>query len=200
MSERAPGSWRSFLLGLIAGVVLTILLAVAGIFGIVAAFKTEFVQQKAERLKPPPLAPDARADYNWSLVDIDGNEVPATTFEGRPWFLHFWSPSCAACEAEIPDLNQLHEAVRAESLGFAAVALGVDSADLAAEAGRLGITYPVYAVKGGVPEVFSVKAGPATFISDAAGGLIYKHIGAARWSDPSAEFYLKSLAQADGSD
>jgi thiol-disulfide isomerase/thioredoxin len=190
---RPAGSWRSFLLGLGAGVVLTLALLLGALFTAAFAFRTEFVQQKAERLKPPPLAPDAQADYAWSLTNAQGATVPAETFAGKTWFLHFWSPECTACEAEIPDLNRLHASLGGEAIAFAAVSLGGDAADLAGLSQRLGITYPIYAVSGELPEVFRVKAGPATFIAAPDGRLVFKHIGAARWSDPSAEFYLKSL-------
>ena len=191
-----PRAWRAFFLGVLTGLILAVVLTVGGITAAGFLFRDALVQQKSERLAPP--LEYGAADYDWNLVDAEGNTVPASDFRGEPWLLHYWSPSCTSCEAEVPALNRLYESIRAEPIAFTAVAVGVEPAELAEAAASLGITYPVYAIEDAVPEVFGVKAGPASFITSASGTIVYKHLGASKWDDPSAEFLLKSLAAETG--
>lgn len=57
---------------------------------------------------------------DFSLKDLDGNQVRLADFHGKVVLLNFWATWCTACLAEIPDLVALHK-----KLGERAVVLGV---------------------------------------------------------------------------
>lgn len=188
---------RAFAWGFIAGFVAALLLLLAGLLGAAAFLRTDMAARKAERLKPPPLTEGTAADYSITVVGADGAQQSGEAFRGQPLFLHFWNPECLSCEAEIPALNALYAQISGEGIGFLAIATDTEPSALADEAARLGIQYPIYTLAGDLPAVFRFTAGPATFIVNAAGTLVFKHVGAARWDDASAVLYLKSLAAAE---
>jgi thiol-disulfide isomerase/thioredoxin len=190
----------AFLAGFFSGIGATLLLAVLGIAAAAYYLKDDMVARKAERLKPPPIGAVGKADYAWSVVDADGAPHAMTEFAGRPVFLQFWSPSCTACEAEIPAVNQLHAAIKDKGVHVVAVAADTEPGELKSLAASLGIDYPIYAMSGTLPEVFQFTAGPVTFLLNHEGDIVYKHIGAARWDDPQVLAHLALLASSADND
>ncbi len=98
-----------------------------------------------------------------------------------------------ACEAEIPSMNKLYEAAADSGVEFIAVTADTKAADLHATAQRLNIKYPIYTVEDAVPSVFQFTAGPATFIIDHTGLLVFKYIGASKWDAPAVVGFVRAL-------
>jgi len=44
---------------------------------------------------------------NFTLMDLDGNEVSLKQFEGKPVVLNFWATWCPPCRNEMPEFNEL---------------------------------------------------------------------------------------------
>ena len=62
------------------------------------------------------LAPD------FTLVDLDGNQVSLSDFRGKTVFVNFWATWCPPCRAEMPEI----EAVYQEHKDKDVVVIGVD--------------------------------------------------------------------------
>ena len=184
---------KTFLFGFVAGFVAALLLLVAGLLGAAFFLRDTLVERRAERLEAPPLAPGMKAEYGWSVVDASGKKIPLSDFEGTPIFLHFWSPSCLSCEAEVASLNKLYEDTKDSGVAFIAISADTKADELDAAARRLGIKYPVYTVDAPVPSVFQFTAGPATFIIDHTGLLVFKHVGASKWDGAAVVGFLRAL-------
>lgn len=63
-------------------------------------------------LAPLPLlaAPEAGAAADFlahSFPDLQGAQVPLSTYAGRPLVVNFWATWCAPCVKEMPDLDRL---------------------------------------------------------------------------------------------
>ena len=127
------------------------------------ALRSTFIEKPAPDFALPKLLAE---DETVSIEDLKGN---------GPVVVNFWASWCAPCRVEHPELVKLaNEGVRVvginykdddekakrflEGLGNPFEAVGVD------ETGRTGITYGV----AGLPE---------TFVLDAAGTILYKHVG-----------------------
>ena len=66
----------------------------------------------AAALAPLPLlaAPDpgdAAAFLEHSFPDLQGTQVPLSSYAGRPLVVNFWATWCAPCVKEMPDLDAL---------------------------------------------------------------------------------------------
>ncbi len=189
--------WRfkgSFLAGYLTGLVSTILILIAALAAAAYFLRSDMVARKAERLKPPPIAALGQADYNWSVIDAEGAPHNMEEFKGRPIFLQFWSPSCTACEAEIPAINAMHAALEGKGIHVVAVATDTSPDELKDVAVRLAITYPIYALGGPLPELYRFTAGPVTYLISYDGNITYKHTGAAKWDDPQVLTQLTLMA------
>ena len=62
------------------------------------------------------------ADFDWSLFDLDGSEIPFATFKGKVIFLSFWATWCVPCVVEMPSIQTLKEALAGKDVVFALVA------------------------------------------------------------------------------
>lgn len=61
------------------------------------------------------------------LAALNGDQVPLSTFIGRPVWVVFWATYCHACQLEEPDLRRAFEAYRADGLMLLAIDVGEDA-------------------------------------------------------------------------
>jgi len=66
--------------------------------------------------KTGKLAPD------FTLEDLDGNQVSLSDFRGKTVFLNFWATWCPPCRAEMPDIEAVHQ----ENKYWDVVVIGID--------------------------------------------------------------------------
>jgi thiol-disulfide isomerase/thioredoxin len=141
-------------------------------------------------LKPP--RGDFRADYHWSLVDLEGRSVELEQFRGRPIFLNVWATWCGPCVAELPAIERLATNPRLKDVAFLAVSTE-DLETIRGFAAAKGLKVPFYHAPSGPPEVFDSPAIPATFIIAADGRIAAAQVGSAQWDDPSVVEFLERL-------
>jgi thiol-disulfide isomerase/thioredoxin len=137
-------------------------------------------------LKNPDAAPA------FSLQDLDGKTVSLAAAKGKIVLLNFWATWCGPCRAEIPDLVDLQKRY-AGKLEIIALATQEDDADEVRRfVLRSGINYRVaMAPEEVVRQYGGVAALPTSFVIDAQGRVVQKHIGL---NDPSLyERELKAM-------
>jgi thiol-disulfide isomerase/thioredoxin len=120
--------------------------------------------------------PDAAPEF--AVKGIDGGTVNLAAVRGKVVLLNFWATWCGPCRLEVPDLVELQKKYQDR---LQVIGLVVDDADEDAVrkfAKRYGINYPVAMTTdemriqfGGVPAL------PTSFIIDAQGRVVQKHIG-----------------------
>jgi thiol-disulfide isomerase/thioredoxin len=121
---------------------------------------------------------DPEAAPPFAVKGIDGKMVSLAETHGKVVLLNFWATWCGPCRMEIPDLVELQKKYQDR---LQVIGLVVDDADEDAVrkfAERYSINYPVAMATdemrfqfGGVPAL------PTSFIIDAQGRLMQKHIG-----------------------
>jgi len=120
--------------------------------------------------------PDAAPGFQ--LNDLDGKPVSLAAARGKIVLLNFWATWCGPCRAEIPDLVDLQKRYR-DKLEIIALATEEDDSD---EVRRFvqhsGINYRVAMASDDVVRDYGgIAALPTSFVIDALGRVVQKHIG-----------------------
>ena len=124
---------------------------------------------------------------------MDGTEVDFAQFRGKVVFLNFWATWCAPCTAELPNIQCLYEAMKEEDVAF--INSSYESEAIVKKfISEKGLSLPIYLHGHHVPPLFILNRGiPATFIINRDGGVVYEHVGPAKWDDESVITFLRSL-------
>ncbi len=121
------------------------------------------------------------ANFDFTFKDLDGKNVPLSTYKGKVVLLNFWATWCGPCKAEIPGFVELQEEYgdRLAIVGFSVD----DTAEKArAFATEYKINYPILLGEGReeLQEAYGPIWGiPATFLISKDGKVCRKHLGIA---------------------
>jgi thiol-disulfide isomerase/thioredoxin len=138
-------------------------------------------QKRKGRPAPPPQKPVVSAIDNEALKHL------ITEQRERPLLINFWATWCDPCRDEFPDLVKIDSEYRPHSLDFVTISLD-DSSDLKTGVPKflsaMKATMPAYLLDVTDPEpainMIDPKWGgslPATFLFNAKGEVVYKHLG-----------------------
>jgi peroxiredoxin len=154
---------------------------------------------------PAPEAGDgekARAPASpapeFSLLDLEGNQIQLSRLRGRVVVIDFWATWCAPCVLQIPVLNALHE--RRAGRGDVVV-LGV-SVDLDGDAvvrgfaAEHGVKYPILLGDESLAREFGALGFPSLFVIAADGSIDSSHVGVID-ADALEEAVVRALGRAD---
>lgn len=116
---------------------------------------------------------------DFTLNDLEGNEVTLSDLRGKAVFLNFWASWCPPCKSEMPDIEQLYQETKDTDL----VIVTINSGEGATVAKRFmeknNYTFMVLDDhKGAVSEMYRVMALPTSLFIDKNGSLIETHYGA----------------------
>jgi thiol-disulfide isomerase/thioredoxin len=142
---------------------------------------------------PSGLQVKAHIDYQWKIRGLDGVEVDFTRFRGKVIFLNFWATWCPPCTAELPNIQRLYEAMKTENVVFINSSYE-DEALVKRFVSEKRLNLPIHLHGNHVPPEFISNRGiPATFIINRQGGIVYEHVGPAKWDDESVMAFIRSL-------
>ena len=113
---------------------------------------------------------------NFTVLDLDGNEVNLTDFFGKPIILNFWASWCGPCKMEMPDFNEAYAAYKDE-IEFLMVNMTDGSRETVEKASSFiaesGYTFPVYYdTEYSAAITYSVSSLPTTYFLNADGELV----------------------------
>ena len=120
-----------------------------------------------------------RKDYSapdFTVQDIDGNEVSLSDFFGKPIVLNFWASWCGPCKSEMPDFEELYKAY-GDDIHFLMVNLTDGSQETVESASGYisgqGYTFPVYYdTDMEAAMTYGVYAVPQTYFIDGDGNIV----------------------------
>jgi len=137
-------------------------------------------------VKNPDVAP------GFELNDLDGKPVSLAEAKGKIVLLNFWATWCGPCRAEIPDLVDLQKRYRDKLEIIALVTEEDDSDQVRRFVQHSGINYRVAMAPDNVVRDYGgIAALPTSFVIDAQGRVVQKHIGL---NDPTLyELELKAM-------
>jgi len=125
---------------------------------------------------------DKTMSLDFTVQDIEGNNVKLSDFYGKPIVLNFWASWCPPCKSEMPEFNQANNELNGE-IQFLMINQ-TDGDRETIETGSeyvkaQGFTFPVYYdTKLEAAFVYNVTAIPTTFFIDKDGYIISQVKGA----------------------
>jgi cytochrome c biogenesis protein CcmG/thiol:disulfide interchange protein DsbE len=128
-----------------------------------------------------PVCTGARpaANLQFTLKDMDGQDVALSSFKGQVIVLNFWATWCGPCRLEIPDFVQLRSTYGDQGLAILGVSVDDPVDKLKPFAAELKMNYPVLVGRGrdDLKQAYPLYGLPNTFIIARDGTLCRKHSG-----------------------
>jgi peroxiredoxin len=129
---------------------------------------------------------------DFTLPDLNGNDVSLSDFEGKVVILDLWATWCPPCRQEIPFLASLYEEYRDRGLEIVGVGLDRGGASVLApfvEANK--VTYTILVGNEAVSRQYNVTSIPMTLTIDRDGLVASRDVGFA----PSMEAEMRARVE-----
>ncbi|NIR49959.1 TlpA family protein disulfide reductase [candidate division KSB1 bacterium] len=119
---------------------------------------------------------------DFRLLDLQGNVINSTDFEGQILILEFWATWCGACRKALPEFHRVFDKYKDNpGVAFLAVNTGQDGDSIdrvRAVVEQNGYSFPVaYDTDATLSTKLGIKYYPTLMIVDREGKLRFKHIG-----------------------
>ncbi|MDO9087470.1 MAG: TlpA disulfide reductase family protein [Anaerolineaceae bacterium] len=115
---------------------------------------------------------------DFTLLDLDGETIHLSDYQGKYVLLNAWATWCPPCRAEMPDLNEFHQAHQDKGFEILAINAG-ETRDMAAKfADSLGLGFKVVLDSDGkVLNGLGITGFPTSILIDPQGKVAVIHIG-----------------------
>lgn len=116
--------------------------------------------------------------YDFSLQDLDGNEISLSDFKGRSVVLNFWATYCPPCEKEMPYLNNIYEEYKGKGIEVLAVNAKEPRIIVSPFVEEKNLKFPVLLDRTGtIVDQYKILNLPVTFFIDENGTIIERSSG-----------------------
>lgn len=130
-------------------------------------------------------------DYNWKLVDDEGNSLDFSEAKGKVVFVSFWATWCPPCIAEMPNIEKLYQDYKNDVV-FLLVS-NEEQEVISTFKEKKGYDFKVYSSVTKHPDAFETRSIPRTYILDRKGTIVVDKSGAADWNSNSVRDLLDTL-------
>lgn len=115
---------------------------------------------------------------DFTLKNMNNNEVSLSDYRGQKVFLNFWASWCPPCRKEMPDMQKLHEKY-GEEIAILAVNIGESKSTAANYMLENGLSFSVLLdTDKSTAQNYLVRGIPTSYFLDKDGIIINKVVGA----------------------
>jgi peroxiredoxin len=137
---------------------------------------------------PPKAAPD------FSLPNIDGQQVSLQQYRGKVVFLNFWATWCIPCREEMPALERLHQTYHAQDLAIISIDLKESADQVKTFFQKHSLSFPALLDQNGsVFRDYLVAGMPTTYLIGRDGTLLARGVGGRDWTRAEALQLIQEL-------
>jgi peroxiredoxin len=140
-------------------------------------------------------AADLKADYSLELIGLDKQSLNLSELKGKVIFMKYWATWCPTCVAEMPNVNSLYEKISNKDIVFLMISKDENKEKVRRFLDKKGYDFPVYSIKGALPEVYYSPSIPITFVIDPEGKIVYKKKGMANYDNEEFRSFLTDLVK-----
>jgi thiol-disulfide isomerase/thioredoxin len=169
---------------------VTIIVAALGLLvgGKVADTRERLLEALGMAKVPPKAAPD------FTLLNIDGQQVSLQQYRGKVVFLNFWATWCIPCREEMPALERLHQTYQVQDLAIISIDLKESADQVKTFFQKHGLSFPsLLDSNGTVFRDYLVAGMPTTYLIDRDGTLLARGVGGRDWTRAEALQLIQEL-------
>lgn len=134
------------------------------------------------------------AQYNFILINEEGDRIPFSEFQGKTIFLNFWATWCPPCIAEMPNIQKLYKDLGdTDNLAFVMLSLDEDPEKAKAFIRRKEFDFPIYFPGSRRPGVYNSTAIPTTYVISPDGEIVLEKKGMSNYNTQDFKDFLLSL-------
>ena len=120
-------------------------------------------EKKSQASEPKPA-------QDFTLKDLNGNDVKLSSFKGKAVIINFWATWCHPCREEIPDLQKGYDENKDNGLVILGVNIKENESKVSKFAKDYKMTYPILLdIDGTTSDAYRVFGIPMSFFIDRNG-------------------------------
>ncbi len=129
------------------------------------------------RIDPPEKAQD------FTLKNLEGNEVTLQDYRGKVVFLNFWATWCGPCRMEMPSMEKLWQEFKEEEFVILAIDIRERPEKVMSFVIEESLSFPVLLDETGqLAGAYGIRGIPTTFFLNPEGEIVGKAVGARDWA------------------
>ncbi len=134
---------------------------------------------------------------SFQLLDLKGNQISLSDYNGKVVLLNFWATWCAPCRVEMPAMESLYQDLHQD--GLEVLAISIDPQGMVVTRPfqeAMGLTFPIlHDSDYRVGAAYGARTLPMTYLIDRKGIIRQRIFGARDWNGVDARQLIRSLLQ-----
>lgn len=132
--------------------------------------------------------------HDFTLENLEGEQVSLSDFDGQTILLNFWALWCGPCVREMPSMEKLYEDLKDEGFVIIAVDLGDSKASVEKYVARAELTFPVLLDKTQeIGSIYGASSIPLSYIIDTEGYIVGAALGTLNWNTAKIKEMLRFI-------
>jgi len=142
---------------------------------------------------PTPVAVGEMAP-DFTLSDIEGNQISLSDFKGKPIILNFWESESRPCRRQIPHLDALYKKYQSDGLVLVGINKEIDHTAVS-EFAKSEISYTILLDGEESFQAYGVSGLPCTYYIDKAGKVHARDVGFPSGGELQMEEKIRALLE-----